>query len=248
MDCGRFVGASGRTPIAQAPGRPRRTRLGKVKTKRNVLVIDVGGTNIKVVDCHHGEPIVIPSGPTMTARGMVTAVRKATTGWRYDVVSIGYPGPVVGDYPSAEPHHLGGGWTRLDFMKAFRCPIRIVNDASMQAMGNYEGGRMLYLGFGTDFGSALIIEGVLGPMELADLPYRYGRTYGDVVGARGLKRLGVAEWRRHVATVTSVFRHALQAEYVVLGGGNSMLITNLPRGTRHGAKDGAYLGGLRLWS
>ncbi len=218
------------------------------KRSQNILVVDVGGTNVKVADSGHPDPIKIPSGPAMTARRMVTAVKKATTGWKYAGVSIGYPGPVLRGRILAEPYNLAKGWIGYDFAKAFGCPVRIVNDAAMQALGSYEGGRMLFLGLGTGLGSALIIEGVLEPMELAHLPYRKGRTYEDYVGARGLERLGRKEWRRHVETVVDQLRTALEAEYVVLGGGNSKLLKKLPDGARLGANTNAFTGGFRLWN
>jgi predicted NBD/HSP70 family sugar kinase len=218
------------------------------KRLQNILVIDVGGTNIKLIDCSHADPIRIPSGPGMTARRMVAAVRKATTGWKYTHVSIGYPGPVLRGKPVTEPYNLGGGWVGFDFAKAFGCPVRIVNDAAMQALGSYEGGRMLFLGLGTGLGSALIVDGVLEPMELAHLPYRKAKTYEDYVGARGLERLGKAKWRRHVEAVIGQLRSALEAEYVVVGGGNSKLLDKLPEGVRLGANANAFRGGLRLWN
>jgi polyphosphate glucokinase len=219
------------------------------KRSQNILVIDVGGTNIKLADCEHTTlPIRIPSGPAMTAQRMVTAVKRATAGWKYKRVSIGYPGPVMRGRPLAEPHNLGRGWIKFDFAKAFECPVRIVNDAAMQALGSYQGGRMLFLGLGTGLGSALIFDGVLEPMELAHLPYRKGRTYEDYVGARGLERLGKARWLLHVKAVIDQLRGALEAEYVVVGGGNSKLLRELPDGVRLGANTNAFTGGLRLWN
>ena len=218
------------------------------KEPQNILVIDVGGTNVKLVDSNHAEPIKIPSGAAMTAQRMVTAVKKATAGWKYTGVSMGYPGPVLRGKLLAEPHNLGGGWIKCDFAVAFGCPVRILNDAAMQALGSYEGGRMLFLGLGTGLGSALIVEGVLEPMELAHLPYRKGRTYEDYVGERGLERLGKSKWRRHVELVIDQLRNALEAEYVVLGGGNSRLLKKLPDGVRLGANTNAFRGGFRLWN
>ena len=218
------------------------------KRTANILVIDVGGTNVKVVDSNHPEPIKIPSGSTMTARRMAAEVKEAAAGWNYTGVSIGYPGPVLRGKPQAEPHNLGGGWVKFDYAKAFGCPVRMVNDAAMQALGSYEGGRMLFLGLGTGLGSALIVEGVLEPMELAHLPYRKGKTYEDYVGARGLERLGKSKWRKHVATVIDQLRHALEAEYVVLGGGNSKFLKELPDGVRLGDNANAFKGGFRLWN
>jgi polyphosphate glucokinase len=217
------------------------------KPKQNILVIDVGGTNLKLADSNHAEPVKIPSGPTMSASSMVTDVQKATKDWNYTAVSMGYPGPVRQGKPVAEPHNLAGGWVNLDFEKAFGCPVRIMNDAAMQALGSYEKGHMLFLGLGTGLGSALIIKGVIAPMELAHLPYRKG-TYEDYVGLRGLERMGKQRWRSHVFIVIDLFRKALDADYVVLGGGNARLLKELPDGVRLGANSNAFLGGFRLWN
>ncbi len=212
-----------------------------------VLVIDVGGTNVKVLGTGRTEPLKIPSGPTMTANSMVEAVKRAVAGWAYDVVSIGYPGPVWDGHPAAEPNNLGPGWVTCDFQKAFGKPVKVINDAAMQALGSYEGGRMLFLGLGTGLGSALVIDGVLAPMELAHLPYSKGRTYEHYVGLQGLKRCGKKQWRRQVAEMTQALRRALQAEYVVLGGGNAKKLKDLPEGARLGDNGNAFLGGFRLW-
>ena len=218
------------------------------KSRQNILVIDVGGTNLKFTDSEHKEPMKIPSGPEMTANRMVTEIRDATKDWRYTGVAIGYPGPVQKGKPLAEPHNLGAGWVGLDYEKAFQCPVRIVNDAAMQALGSYEGGRMLFLGLGTGLGSALIVEGMLAPMELAHLPYRKGLTYEDYVGLRGLERLGKAKWRHHALIVIEQLRAALGADYVVLGGGNAKFLKELPREVRMGANENAFRGGFKLWS
>ena len=183
----------------------------------------------------------------MTAAKMVRDVHKVTMGWSYDSVSIGYPGPVVHNQPIAEPHNLGRGWVGFDFPKALRCPVRLINDAAMQALGSYEGGRMLFLGLGTGLGSAMIVDGVLEPMELAHLPYKKGRTYEDYVGLRGLKRLGKKKWRRHVADVVQKLKVALEVDYVVLGGGNAKLVKKLPPGARLGDNNNSFRGGFRLW-
>ena len=189
----------------------------------------------------------IDSGPTMTPKKMIAAVRAASAGWKYEAVSIGYPGAVVHGHPVAEPHNLGRGWVGFDFRKAFGRPVKVINDAAMQALGSYRGGRMLFLGLGTGLGSALIVDGVLEPMELAHLPYKNGRTYEDYVGLAGLKRLGKKKWRRHVADVVAQLEKALQADYVVLGGGNAKLLNRLPPGTRLGDNANAFIGGFRLW-
>jgi polyphosphate glucokinase len=212
-----------------------------------VLVIDVGGTHVKVLANGRREPIEIPSGPRMTARAMVQAVRKATAGWKYEAVSIGYPGPMVHGKPVAEPVNLGGGWVRFLFEKAFGRPVKMINDAAMQALGSYHGGRMLFLGLGTGLGSAMIVDGVVEPMELAHLPYK-ARTYEDYVGERGRKRLGKKKWRREVAAVVQLFKAAFEPEYVVVGGGNARHLKNLPRGVRLGDNTNAFRGGFKLWS
>jgi polyphosphate glucokinase len=216
--------------------------------KQNILVIDVGGTNLKLIDSNHAEPVKIPSGTTMTAQKMVAEVKNATQGWGYTVVSIGYPGPVRQGKLIAEPHNLGPGWIEMDFEKEFGCPVRVVNDAAMQALGSYDGGRMLFLGLGTGLGSALIIDGVLAPMELAHLPYRKGKTFEEFVGIRGFEKLGKAKWLENVNTVIHLLRNALVADYVVLGGGNSKKLKELPEGVHLGANSNAFLGGFRLWT
>ncbi len=217
------------------------------KTPNNILVIDVGGTHVKVADRHHKTPVKLDSGPQLTARAMVAAVRKAAADWKYSVVSIGYPGPVLHGRPVSEPHNLGKGWVGFDFRKAFGCPVKLVNDAAMQAIGSYEGGRMLFLGLGTGLGSAVIVDGVLEPMELAHLPYKKGRTYEDFIGLAGLERLGKKKWRQHVFDVTEQLKSAVEADYVVLGGGNARLLKKLPPGARLGNNANAIKGGLRLW-
>ena len=213
-----------------------------------ILVIDIGGTHIKVLASGRKQPLKIPSGKTMTAAKMVAAVRKATANWTYDAISIGYPGPVVHSRPVCEPQNLGRGWVGFDFEKAFGRPVKVINDAAMQALGSYRTGRMLFLGLGTGLGSALIIDGVLEPMELAHLPYKNGRTYEDYVGLAGLKRLGKRRWRRHVNVVIDQLKNALQAESVVVGGGNAKLLKALPRDARLGDNSNAFRGGYRLWN
>ncbi len=223
-----------------------------MKTERaaktpQVLVIDVGGTNVKILMSGQKEPIKIPSGPTLTAAKMVTVVKNATKGWKYDCVSLGYPGPIINGHPLREPHNLGGGWMAFNFQKAFGCPVRLMNDAAMQALGSYNGGRMLFLGLGTGLGSAFIVDGVLEPMELAHLLYRHGKTYEDYVGLRGLETLGKKKWRHHVAKITHQLKVALEADYVVLGGGNAKKLKELPAGARLGANENAFVGGFRMW-
>ncbi len=214
---------------------------------KNVLVIDVGGTHVKVGSTDHQDLVKIESGPTMTPVMMVDAVKKAADGWKYDAVAIGYPGPVLHGSPVAEPHNLGIGWVGFDFEKAFNKPVRLVNDAAMQALGSYEGGRMLFLGLGTGLGSAMVVDGNVEPMELAHLPYKKGRTYEDYVGLRGLERLGKKKWARNVFDVVEKLKAALEADYVVLGGGNVKLLKDLPPGARLGENSNALKGGIRLF-
>ena len=215
---------------------------------RKVLVIDVGGTKVKVGGTGRKELIRIPSGPKMTARQMAEQVKKALGGWEYDAVSIGFPGPVENGHIADEPKNLGGGWVGFDFKRAFGAPVKIINDAAMQALGSYEGGRMLFLGLGTGLGSALVIDGVVAPMELAHLPYRKGMTYEDYLGVRGLERLGKKRWRKHVEKVVALLRHGLQCGYVKLGGGQTKLLKELPDGVRLGDNLHAIEGGIRLWA
>jgi len=212
-----------------------------------ILVIDVGGTNVKVLATGHKKRVEIPSGPKMTPAKMVAAVRAATVGWKYDAVSIGYPGAVVHGRPIIEPRHLGSGWVGFDFKKALGRPVKIVNDAAMQALGSYQGGRMLFLGLGTGLGSALIVENVLEPMELAHLPYKKGRSYEDYLGLAGLKRLGKKKWHHLVNKIVGQLKRAVQADYVVIGGGNARLLKRLPPATRLGDNSNAFKGGNRLW-
>ena len=215
--------------------------------QKKILVIDVGGTHVKALATGQKEPVKIPSGSSMTPKKMVKEVRAATKDWDYDAVSIGYPGPVVHGHPLGEPHNLGSGWVGFDFREAFGRPVKIVNDAAMQALGIYRGGRMLFLGLGTGLGSAMIVDGVLEPMEVAHLPYKKGRTYEDYLGIRGLKRMGKKKWRRRVAEIAEQLKAALEADYVVLGGGNSKLLKTLPPGCRRGDNATAFTGGFRLW-
>lgn len=212
-----------------------------------VLVIDIGGTNIKLLATGQTGARKFPSGPTMTAETMVRVAKKTAKDWDYDVVSIGYPGPVVHGRPLREPHNLAPGWLNFNFEQAFGRPVKILNDAAMQALGSYKGGRMLFLGLGTGLGSAMIVDGSLEPMELAHLPYKNGKTYEDYVGIRGLKRLGTKKWQQHVRTVIGQLRDALVAEEVVLGGGNVKKLKELPPGTRLGNNANAFVGGFRIW-
>ena len=212
-----------------------------------VLAIDVGGTNVKILATGREEVVKIPSGAQMTARMMVDQVREAAKDWPYDVVSIGYPGPVIRGKPAAEPHNLAPGWVGFDFAAAFGKPVKVINDAAMQALGSYEGGRMLFLGLGTGLGSALIIEKVLAPMELAHLPYRKRQTFEDYVGIRGLKKRGPKKWAKAVFDVVARLKAALVADYVVLGGGNVKNLPKLPPDSRMGDNMNAFTGGFRMW-
>jgi len=216
--------------------------------RMKILVIDVGGTHVKLLATGHKNRLEIPSGPTMTAKKMAATVRKATAGWKFDAVSIGYPGPVVHGRPISEPHNLGRGWVGFNFKKAFGRPVKIINDAAMQALGSYRGGRMLFLGLGTGLGAALMIDNILEPMELAHLPYKKGRTYEDYLGLAGLERFGKKKWRRHVADVAGKFKNALQVDYVVLGGVNAKLIKKFPTGAIPGDNANSFRGGYRLWT
>ena len=211
-----------------------------------VLAIDVGGTNVKLLASGHETRRRFPSGPTLTAQQMVDESRRIAADWHYDVVSIGYPGPVLDGRILGDPHNLAKGWAGFNFEKAFQCPVKVLNDAAMQALGSYKGGRMLFLGLGTGLGSAMIIDGILQPMELAHLPYRKG-TYEDYVGLRGLERYGKKQWRKYVADVVEKLSAALEPDDVVLGGGNVKKIKVLPPHCRAGDNANAFLGGFRLW-
>ena len=212
-----------------------------------VLVVDVGGTHVKILATSQREPRRFASGPGLTAKRMVAGVRKLAADWKYDVVSIGYPGPVLRNRPVAEPPNLGRGWVGFDFAAAFRRPVRLVNDAAMQALGSYRGGKMLFLGLGTGLGSTLIVDGIVEPMELGHLPYKKA-TYEDYVGLRGLEKHGKKKWRRHVADVVRRLAAALEPEDVVLGGGNVANLKDLPAGCRAGDNANAFVGGFRLWT
>jgi polyphosphate glucokinase len=214
---------------------------------KKVLVIDIGGTHVKALASGRRIAAKLPSGPHLTPRQMVKSVLDATKGWTYDVVSIGYPGPVVRGRITREPHNLGNGWVRFNFERAFDRPVRLINDAAMQALGSYAGKRMLFLGLGTGLGTTLVHEGVVVPLELAHLPYKDGETYEDYVGDAGLKRLGVKKWRHHVFKVVELLADATVADYGVIGGGNARLLTDLPPRTRRGNNAHAFRGGFRLW-
>ena len=222
------------------------TRAGTPSGKR-VLVIDVGGTSVKILASGQSDIRSFLSGPMLTPRQMVARVKKLAADWMYDVVSIGYPGPVLQGRPTAEPVNLGRGWVGFDFAAAFTCPVKLVNDAALQAMGSYEGGKMLFLGLGTGLGTALIIDGEVEPMELGHLPYKKS-TYESYVGRAGLERDGKKKWRRRVADVVERLTAALQPDETVIGGGNVKKLDTLPPRCRAGHNVNAFRGGFRLWA
>jgi polyphosphate glucokinase len=211
-----------------------------------VLVVDVGGTHVKVLATGQKVHRECPSGPTLTAEQMVAGVKSITADWTYEAASIGYPGPVLHGRPLAEPRHLGGGWVGFDYRRAFGCPVKVVNDAAMQALGSYRGGKMLFLGLGTGLGSTMIVDGIVEPMELGHLPYRNG-TFEEYVGVHGLQAHGLAQWRRDVDDVVRRLIAALEPEDVVLGGGDVHQLETLPPGCRAGDNADAFAGGFRLW-
>lgn len=211
-----------------------------------ILVIDVGGTHVKAFVTGGNTRREFESGTKLTAAQMVDGVKAITKGWKYDVVSIGYPGPVADNHPFAEPHNLGEGWVGFDFQRAFGRPVRIINDAAMQALGSYKKGKMLFLGLGTGLGSALVVDGIVEPMELAHLPYRKA-NYEDYAGLRALKKRGKKRWRRDVARIVEHLTAALQPDEVVIGGGNAKKLKQLPPHSRVVDNTNAFVGGLRLW-
>lgn len=212
-----------------------------------ILVIDIGGSSVKALATGHRNPVKIDSGPEMTPSRMVDAIRKATARWKYEAVSIGYPGKVVRGEPAEDAPNLGKGWVGFDFKKAFGRRVKIINDAAMQALGSYRGGTMLFLGLGTGLGSALIVDGILHPMELGDLPCRNGTPYGEYLGTAALKRFGKSTWERHAKMAVGQLSAAVQADYTVLGGGQARLVRRLPRGVIRGDNSKSFLGGFRLW-
>src|SRR5271163_299960 len=232
------------TPIETAPATSP-TLLTSNSMK--VLVIDIGGTNIKVASTDMRVPVKIPSGPTMTAEEMTKDVLATTAGWTYDCVSIGYPGPVVHHRPIAEPHNLGVGWIDFPYEKAFGKPLRFINDAAMQALGGYKGGRMLFLGTGTGLGSAMIFDGVVISLELAHLPYKKGLSYEQYIGLVGLERRGVRRWRKSVLDIIGRLQAAMVCDTVLLGGGNAKQMKELPNHVILGANSNAIDGGIKLW-
>jgi polyphosphate glucokinase len=211
-----------------------------------VLVTDIGGNHVKVLVTGQSEPRKVISGPSLTPELMMARIKEIISDWDHDVVSIGYPGPVADGRPLRDPHNLAAGWVQFDFEAAFGRPVRIINDAAMQAIGSYRSGRMLFLGFGTGLGSTLVVDGIVHPMELGHLPYKKG-TFEDYVGQRGLDRNGKKQWRRDVADVVERLVAALQPSDVVLGGGNVKKLEELPPSTRLGNNANAFEGGFRLW-
>lgn len=211
-----------------------------------VLAIDVGGTHVKILASGEKTPLRFVSGPRMTAKQMVSQVKKLTSQWEYDAVSIGYPGPVLQGHILHDPHNLAPGWVRFEFKMAFGCPVKVINDAAMQALGSYKGGSMLFLGLGTGLGSAMIVDGFLEPMELGHLPYRKA-TYEDYVGLRGLLKHGKKKWGKYVVDVVERLSAALEPEDIVLGGGNVKELNKMPKGCRQGDNTNAFIGGFRLW-
>jgi polyphosphate glucokinase len=222
------------------------TAAGKTKSHK-ILVVDIGGTHVKMLASGQAAPRKFDSGPSLTAGKMVKLVKAATRDWHYNRITVGFPGPIVNGHPLGEPHNLGGGWMNINFSEAFGHPVRVINDAAMQALGSYQGGSMLFLGLGTGLGSAMIVDRVLEPMELAHMPYQKGKTYEEYLGLCGIERLGKKKWRRQVAKVVKKLKTALEADYVVLGGGNSKKLDRLPPGARLGNNGNAFLGGFRLW-
>jgi polyphosphate glucokinase len=212
----------------------------------NVLVVDVGGTHVKILATGQRQSREFPSGPKLTPKQMVAGVKKLAKDWKYNAVSIGYPGPVIRNRPIAEPYNLGPGWAGFDFEAAFKCPVKVINDAAMQALGSYKHGKMLFLGLGTGLGSAMVVGGIVEPMELGHLPYKR-RTFEDYVGVSGRDRLGKKKWEQAVRDVVARLIAALEPEDVVLGGGNVKNLKKLPPSCRTGDNANAFVGGFRLW-
>jgi polyphosphate glucokinase len=211
-----------------------------------ILVIDIGGNTVKVLITGETDPRKFPSGPTLTPRQMVSGVKKLTEDWKYSAISIGYPGRVTNNRPSAEPKNLGHGWMNFDFEKAFGVPVKIMNDAAMQALGSYQGGVMLFLGLGTGLGTAMVVNGTVVPMELGHLTYKHG-TYEDLIGLRGLQRFGIKKWREYVFEVVERWLPALELDDVVIGGGNVNKLDELPPQCRAGDNALAFRGGFLMW-
>jgi polyphosphate glucokinase len=243
---GTLIAAKSRKERSHGGDRVQERRPQEGELSMNVLVVDVGGTHVKVLVSGQSVPRKFESGATLVPKSMVLEVQKTAADWSYDVVSIGYPGPVLRNRPVAEPHNLGQGWVGFNFEAAFSRPVKLINDAAMQALGSYKGGKMLFLGLGTGLGSTLIADGIVEPMELGHLPYKK-HTYEDYVGQRGLERWGKDAWESHVADVVTRLITALEPEDVVLGGGNAKLLEKLPPGCRAGDNANAFTEGFRLW-
>lgn len=213
----------------------------------NVLVVDVGGSSVKILATGQDEARKFSSGPQMTAEQMVSGVKALAGDWKYEVVSIGYPGQALRDRVVSEPHNLSSGWVGFDFQSAFGCPVKLINDAAMQALGSYMGGKLLFLGLGTGLGSALVLDGRIVPMELAHFPYKKG-SLEDYAGAAGLEKRGKKKWRKHVTEMVGHLTAALLPDDVVLGGGNVEKLGELPPGCRAGDNANAFQGGFRMWA
>jgi polyphosphate glucokinase len=211
-----------------------------------ILVVDVGGTKVKVLATGEKNTRQFKSSSSLTAQQMVAGVLKTAEGWKYEAISIGYPGPVLNGRPLAEPFNLGAGWVGFDFEAALKCPVKVVNDAAMQALGSYRGGKMLFLGFGTGLGSCMVVDGIIEPMELGHLPYK-DATFEDYVGVRGFKKYGQEKWREYVVDVVARLIAALEPDDIVLGGGNVNNLASLPSGCRAGDNSNAFIGGFRIW-
>ena len=217
-----------------------------MKRSMNVLVVDIGGTHVKILATGQKQPREFPSGPEFTPRQMVAGVKKLARDWKYNAISIGYPGVVMGNRPVTDPYNLGRGWAGFNFETAFKCPVKVINDATMQALGSYKRGKMLFLGLGTGLGSAMVVDGIVEPMELGHLPYRR-HTFEDYVGVAGRARLGQKRWEQAVEDVIARLIAALEPEEVVLGGGNVKNLKKLPPGCRAGDNSNAFAGGFRVW-
>ena len=220
----------------------------KVPKDQVVLAIDIGGSHVKMrLSTAPDTDMRADSGPTLTPKKMMTIIKRLTKGKDFDVVSMGYPGPILHNKILAEPHNIAAGWVKFDFEKAFGKPVKLVNDALMQAIGSYEGGRMLFLGLGTGLGAAMIVDNVAQPTELAHLPYKKGKTFEDYSGERGLQKLGKKKWRKSVFDIIAHFDAALEPDYIVIGGGNVTKLGDLPPKCRAGNNVNAFKGGFRLW-
>jgi|SRR5215467_2172864 polyphosphate glucokinase len=227
------------------PG-PGQVAIAESPSVKKVLVVDVGGTSVKILVSGQSQHRSFPSGPDLTPKRMVSGVKELAADWSYEVMSIGYPGPVLRGRPIAEPYNLARGWVGFDYAAAFDHPVKVANDAAMQALGSYRGGKMLFLGLGTGLGTAMIVEGIVEPMELGHLPYEE-HTYEHYVGQAGLERYGKKQWRRYVADVVARLIAALEPDDTVIGGGNVKKLKTLPPHCRAGDNANAFRGGFRMW-